>query len=103
MEEEASAPCPTGLMVLLGTVCEPLTIIHLSAHLQFMVMVGTAPFLVPAVEDCLGVEDAEGFLVAAEGSVVGSGNKKLLHGGLRWEPSRPYAFIPCSRTLACVK
>ena len=74
MGEEASAPCPTGLMVLLGTVCEPLTIIHLSAHLQFMVMVGMAPFLVPAVEDYLGVEDAEEFLAAAEGSVVGGNN-----------------------------
>jgi len=39
-----------------------------------MVMVGMAPFLVPAVEDYLGVEDAEEFLVAAEGSVVGGNN-----------------------------
>jgi hypothetical protein len=61
-------------MVLLGTVCEPLTIIHLSAHLQFMVMVGMAPFLVQAVEDFHGVEAAEGFLVAAEGSVVSGNN-----------------------------
>jgi len=67
-------------MVLLGTVCEPLTIIHLSAHLQFIVMVGTAPFLVPAVEDYLGVEDAEEFLVAAEGSVVGSSTKSSCMG-----------------------
>jgi hypothetical protein len=102
VEEEASAPCPTGLMVLLGTVCKPLTIIHLSAHLQFMVMVGTAPFLVPAVEDYLGVEDAEEFLVAAEGSVVGSGKKKLLHGGLRWNPPAPMCLFPVA-TLAFAK
>jgi hypothetical protein len=74
-------------MVLLGTVCEPLTIIHLSAHLQFMVMVGTAPFLVPAVEDYLGVEDAEEFLVAAEGSVVGSGKKSSCMGAFDGTPS----------------
>ena len=72
--------CPTGLMVLLGTVSEPLTIIHLSAHLQFMVMVGMAPFLVQAVEDFHGVEAAEEFLVAAEGSVVGSGKKSSCMG-----------------------
>jgi len=82
VEVEASAPCPTGLTVLLGTVCEPLTIIHLSAHLQFMVMVGMAPFLVPAVEDYLGVEDAEEFLVAAEGSVVGSNSMGTSDGTL---------------------
>ncbi len=67
-------------MVLLGTACEPLTIIHLSAHLQFIVMVGTAPFLVQAVEDYHGVEVAEESLVAAEGSVVGSGTKSSCMG-----------------------
>jgi len=58
----------------MGMVCEPLIIIHLSAHLQFMVMVGMAPFLVPVVEGFHGVEAVAGALVAGEGSVVGSGN-----------------------------
>ena len=60
-------PCPTGLMVLMSTVCEPL-IIHLMEG-PFMV-----PFLVQAVVASHGVEAAEDVLVAGEGSVVGSGN-----------------------------
>jgi len=63
--EEASAPCPTGLMVLLGTVCEPL-IIHL---MESPLMV---PFLVPAVEGFHGVEAVVEFLVTGEGFVDGS-------------------------------
>jgi len=60
-----------------------------------MVMVGMAPFLVPAVEDYLGVEDAEEFLVAVGGSVAGGSNAW----GPSTEPSHPYAFIPRSRRL----
>ena len=58
----------------MGMVCEPLIIIHPSAHLQFMVMVGMAPFLVPAVEGFPGVEAVAGVLAVGEASVVGSGN-----------------------------
>jgi len=72
--EEASAPCPTGLMVLLGTVCEPL-IIHL---MEGPLMV---PFLVPAVVGFHGVEVVAGYSVAGEGSVVG--NKRVVAWGLR--------------------
>ena len=60
MGEEASAPCPTGLMVLLGTVCEPL-IIHL---MEGPLMV---PFLVLAVEGFHGV------VAVVESSAVGEG------------------------------
>jgi hypothetical protein len=72
--EEASAPCPTGLMVLLGTVCEPL-IIHLME----------GPFLGlssgQAAVASHGVEVEVGSLVAGEGSVVG--NKRVVAWGLR--------------------
>jgi hypothetical protein len=73
--EEASAPCPTGLMVLLGTVCEPL-IIHL---MEGPLMV---PFLVPAVVGFHGVEVVAGYSVAGEGFVGGSG-KEWVAWGLR--------------------
>lgn len=66
MGEEVSAPCPTGLMVLLGTVCEPL-IIHLME----------GPFMGPSsgqvVEGFHGVVAVAESSVAGEGSVVGSG------------------------------
>jgi hypothetical protein len=65
VEEEASARCPTGLIDLMDTACNHL-IIHLPVPLHSM-----APSLAQAVEDYLGVEDAEESLVAGEGSVVG--------------------------------
>jgi len=73
--EEASAPCPPGLMVLMGTVCEP-PIIHLMEG-PFMV-----PFLVPVVVGFHGVEVEAGSLVAGEGSVDGSGKERVA-----WGPS----------------
>ena len=52
-------------MVLLGTVCEPLS--------HFMEGPLVVPFLVPAGVDFHGVEVEAGSLVAGEGSVVGDG------------------------------
>ena len=63
MEEEASAQCPTGHMVLLGTVCEP-HIIHL---MQGPLKVAS---LVQAVVGNPGVAGEAGLLVAGEAPVV---------------------------------
>jgi len=74
VEEEASVLCPTGLMVLMSTVCEPL-IIHLMESLPMV------PSLGLAVEGFHGVEAAAGSLVAGEGSVVVGDNAWGPHGG----------------------
>ena len=74
-------PCPTGLMVLMSTVCEPL-IIHLMEG-PFMV-----PFLVQAVVASHGVEVVAGYSVAGEGFVGGSG-KEWVAWGPSMEPSPP--------------
>ena len=74
-------PCPTGLMVLMSTVCEPL-IIHLMEG-PFMV-----PFWVQAVVASHGVEVVAGYSVAGEGFVGGSG-KEWVAWGLSMEPSPP--------------
>jgi hypothetical protein len=63
----------------MGMVCEPLIIIHLSAHLQFMVMVGMAPSLAQAVVVSHGVEVVVESLVAGADSVVGGGNTEKEH------------------------
>jgi len=63
--EEASAPYPTGLMVLLATVCESLS--------HFMEGPLVAPFLVPAVEGFHGVVAVVESSAVGADSVVGSG------------------------------
>jgi hypothetical protein len=63
VEEGASAPCPAGLMVLLGTVYEP----HIIHPMQGPLKV---PSLVQAVVGYPGVEVEAGSLAAGEAPVV---------------------------------
>jgi hypothetical protein len=92
VEVEASARCHTEAIAVMDMASKH-PIIHLPVRPHPM-----GPSSAQAGVASHGVEGVAEYSAAGEGFVVGSCNKKLLHGGLRWKPSRPYTFIPCSRT-----